>query len=143
MQQINQIMSRDVRVVAPSATVQQAAEQMRKLDVGAMPICDGQKLIGMITDRDIAVRTVADGKDPKTTKVSDVMSSEIVWCFDDDDVQDVARVMGERQIRRIPVVDHDKKLVGIVALADLAEHGDEETKAETLEGVSEDTRARS
>jgi CBS domain-containing protein len=137
VQQINQVMSRDVRVVPPSATLQHAAEQMRSLDVGAMPICDGKKLIGMITDRDIAVRAVADGKDPKTTKVSDVMSAEVVWCFDDDDVTDVARVMGERQIRRIPVVDHDKKLVGIVALKDVAEHADEDTKAETLEGVSE------
>jgi len=140
MQAISKIMSRDVSVVSPSATIRQAAEKMKSLNVGAVPVCDGQKLVGMITDRDIAVRTVADGKDPAQTRVSDVMSGEVVWCFEDASLQEVANQMSERQVRRIPVVNREKKLVGIVSLADLAtsQHA-ADAKAEALEGISEDS----
>jgi len=142
MQPIREIMSRDVKVMNPSSTIRQAAEQMKSLDVGAVPVCDGQKLIGMITDRDIAVRTVAEGKDPAQTKVSDIMSGDVVWCFEDASPQEVAAKMAEHQVRRIPIVSREKKLVGIVALADLAssqQHID--TKAEALEGISERPRS--
>jgi CBS domain-containing protein len=138
MQTIKEIMSRDVRVLPPSATVQQAAEQMRVLDIGSVPVCDGEKLVGMITDRDIAVRAAADGRDPKTTKVADVMSSEVVWCYDDASTDEVSRLMQERQVRRIPIVNRDKQLVGIVSLGNVAtSRDDDETKARTLEGVSQ------
>jgi CBS domain-containing protein len=138
MQNLSEIMTRDVRVIPPSSTVQEAAEQMRQEDVGAIPVCDGRKLIGVITDRDIAVRSSARGQDPKSTRVTDVMSDQVVWCFDDATVSDVARVMQDKQVRRIPVVDRDKQLVGIVALADLATSSvSEGTKSTGLKGVSE------
>lgn len=137
MQPIKEIMTRDVQVLPPSATVQQAAEQMRLLDIGSVPICDGEKLVGMITDRDIAVRVAADGRDPAKTKVSDIMSSQVVRCYDDASSEDVSSLMRERRVRRIPVVNRDEQLVGIVALGNVAmSSGDDETKARTLEGVS-------
>jgi CBS domain-containing protein len=138
MQKLSDIMTRDVQVVPPTCTVQQAAEQMLQLDVGAIPVCDGKKLVGVVTDRDIAVRSSARGQDPKSTKVTDVMSSDVAWCFEDAEVEDVAQTMRDKQLRRIPVVDRAKKLVGIVALADLAASAaPDETKSSGLEGVSE------
>ena len=138
MQKLSDIMTRDVQVVPPTCTVQEAAEQMRKLEVGALPVCDGRKLLGMITDRDIAIRSSAKGQDPKVTKISDVMSSEVAWCFEDASVQDVVRTMQSKEIRRIPIVDREKKLVGIVALADVANsRASDQTKSDGLEGVSE------
>jgi CBS domain-containing protein len=139
MQKLSDIMTRDVQVLAPSSTVQQAAEQMSKLDVGAIPVCDGKKLLGMITDRDIAIRSSAKGQDPKATKVTDVMTAEVAWCFDDASIEDVARTMQSKQIRRLPVVDRNKQLVGIVALADVARSGaSDRIKSDGLEGVSQE-----
>jgi CBS domain-containing protein len=145
MEPISKIMSRDVQVARPDSSVRQVAEQMKSLDVGALPICDGQRLLGMITDRDIALRTVAEGKDPSRTKVSDIMTGEPIWCFEDESTEQVAGKMADHQIRRIPVVSRDKKLVGIVALADIAtSQRSPDTKADALEGISEDSgRARS
>jgi len=99
----------------------------------------------MVTDRDIAIRAVAGDRDPRNTKVSDIMSSEVVWCFDDASTQEVAAKMADHQVRRIPVVDRQKKLVGVVALADLAtSQQDPDTKADAIEGISEDSgRTRS
>ena len=143
--QVSQIMNRNVRVIRPDTNVRQAAQEMKTLDVGALPVCDGQSLLGMITDRDIAIRAVADAKDPQNTRVSDIMSPEVVWCFDDASTEEVAAKMADHQVRRIPIVDRQKKLVGVVALADLAtSQEDSDTKADTIEGVSEDSgRARS
>ena len=138
MQKLSDIMTRDVQVVPPSCTVQEAAQHMRQLDVGAIPVCDGQKLVGMVTDRDIAVRSSAEGRDPKLTKITDVMSSDLTWCFEDASVDEVARTMQEKQVRRIPVVDREKKLVGIVALGDLAtSSAPDQTKSQGVRGVSE------
>jgi CBS domain-containing protein len=134
---VRDIMSTDVRVVSPDVTIQQAAEQMRELDVGSLPVCDGGRLIGMVTDRDIAVRAVARGDDPKRALVRDVMSGELVWCFDDESIEELRRKMRDRAVRRIPVLNRDKALVGIVALADIATQvGDQATKSRALEGVS-------
>jgi CBS domain-containing protein len=140
MQAISQIMQRDVRVVKPSSTVEQVAREMKSLDVGSLPVCDGQKLLGMVTDRDIAIRSVADARDPKKTLVSDIMSTDLVWCFEDASAQEVASKMADHQVRRIPIVDRQKKLVGIVAMADLAtSRHDPDIKADAIEGVSEGT----
>jgi CBS domain-containing protein len=137
MQKLSDIMSRDVQVIPPTGTIQEAAEMMRKLDVGSLPVCDGQKLVGVITDRDIAIRSTAQGQDPKTARINDVMSAEVAWCFEDTQAEEAARTMRDKEIRRIPIVDRDKKLVGIVALADLAKSSSsDETKAEGLQGVS-------
>ncbi|MFC4173206.1 CBS domain-containing protein [Microvirga sp. GCM10011540] len=117
---ISEIMTRNVRVVAPDKTIQEAARLMDEMNVGVLPVCDGRRLRGMITDRDITVRATAAGLPPDTTRVRDVMSDNVWWCFDDDDVDHIVELMSDHQIRRLPVVDHDKHLVGIVALGDLA-----------------------
>jgi CBS domain-containing protein len=119
MQKIKEFMSRDVQVISPDASIREAAQQMLKGNFGMMPVGDGDRMIGAISDRDIAIRAVAAGKDT-ATKVRDVMS-EGIHCVDEDaSVADVARRMSEHQIRRMPVVSADKRLVGIVALGDFA-----------------------
>jgi CBS domain-containing protein len=117
---LKDIMSTEVEIVRPDASIQEAAEKMRSLDVGALPVCDGRRLIGLITDRDITIRATAAGDDPKTTVVRDCLSSEPVYGFEDQDVEDAQTLMEQKQIRRLPVMSRDKELVGIVALGDLA-----------------------
>ena len=134
---LKQIMSTEVEVLNPEATLQQAAERMRRHDIGMLPVCDGTRILGMLTDRDITIRAIAEGSDPKTTRASDVMTSDVCYCYEDDDVKMVAKTMSERQIRRMPVVDREKNLVGIVALADIARHSDERTAGDALEGISQ------
>lgn len=136
-QMIREVMSSDVEVVNPNDTLRDAAEKMRSLNVGPLPVCDGERILGMITDRDIVVRAIALGRDPNTTQVADAMSSGIEYCFDDDNVDDVLRQMRVKQIRRMIVVNRDKKLVGIVALGDLSGEVSEQKVGETLEGISE------
>ncbi|HYC43229.1 MAG TPA: CBS domain-containing protein [Noviherbaspirillum sp.] len=121
MQRISDVMTRDVMSVSPQETIRRAAQMMDELNVGALPVCDGQKLVGMVTDRDITVRAVAAGQSPDSAHVEDVMSGAVHWCFDDQTVDEVMQQMGDTQIRRVPVVDHDtKELIGIVSLGDLA-----------------------
>jgi CBS domain-containing protein len=135
---VKQIMTAKVETARLDMTLKEAAERMRLHDIGMLPVCDGQKIVGAITDRDIAIRATAEGSDPEVTAVSDVMtSSGICFCFEDDDVKDVAAMMRDRQVRRIPVVDREKRLVGIVSLGDIAQHSDERTAGATLEGVSQ------
>ncbi len=134
MQRISEIMTTDVEVVRPEETLRDAARAMADLDVGSLPVCDGRKLIGMITDRDITVRAVAEGKSSDTA-VRDVMTDDVVWCTDTDSVDDVLRQMSDAQIRRIPVVDMNRQLVGIVALGDIALEEDDDVD-ETLRDIS-------
>jgi CBS domain-containing protein len=98
----------------------EAARLMDELNVGVLPVCDGERLLGIITDRDITVRATAAGRNPETVRVREIMTEDVRWCFEDEAVEDVAQMMGDVQIRRIPVVDRNKRLVGIVALGDLA-----------------------
>jgi CBS domain-containing protein len=136
--QLKDIMTHGVEVIHPDATLQQAAQQMRGLDVGPLPVCDGERLVGMLTDRDITVRATAEGRDPKTAKVQDVMTCEAIYAFEDQDVTEAARLMKEHQIRRLVVLNRDKQLVGIVSLGDLAVHTDNRRLAgEVVERVSE------
>jgi len=116
--QAKDVMSPQVEVVRPDSS-SKAAERMKMLDVGA-PVCDGERLVGMITDRDITVEATAQSRDPNGTRVRDIMSPEIIYCFEDQDVEEAARMMQEKQIRRLPVLSRGKELVGIVALGDLA-----------------------
>ncbi|MBA2412516.1 MAG: CBS domain-containing protein [Burkholderiaceae bacterium] len=134
MQTIAEIMTTDVEVVRPEETLRDAARAMADLDVGSLPVCDGKKLIGMITDRDITVRAVAEGKS-SDTPVSEVMTDEVVWCSESDSVDEVLQKMSEAQVRRIPVVDEDRQLVGIVALGDIALEEDDDVD-ETLRDIS-------
>jgi CBS domain-containing protein/osmotically-inducible protein OsmY len=117
---IADVMTRDVRVIQPDRTIRDAARLMDDLNVGVLPVCDGRKLVGMITDRDITVRATAAGLAPGETRVREVMTDEVEWCSEDDDVDEIVETMSRRQIRRLPVVSRDRRLVGIVALGDLA-----------------------
>jgi CBS domain-containing protein len=116
----------------------EAAQKMAALDVGPLPVCTGDKLVGMLTDRDITVRATAEGRDPKTTRVSEVMTPDVLYAFEDQDISEAARLMADHQIRRLVVLNRDKHLVGIVSLGDLAvQTGDVLQAGETLERVSE------
>ena len=136
MQQLKDLMSRDVKVVGPDVTIADAARMMRDGDFGMLPVSDNDRMIGTISDRDIAIRAVAEGKDA-STKVRDVMSEGIAWAYEDDSVEQAAQIMSERQVRRLPVVDRDKRLVGIVALGDFAVDSSEiRPAAEALSEIS-------
>jgi uncharacterized protein (DUF2267 family) len=134
---IADVMTRDVEAVHPEDSLRECAEKMRTLNVGPMPVCDGEKLRGIITDRDIVVRAVSQGMDPNTTRVSQAMTDQVEWCFDDEDIEVAARRMQEDQIRRLLVVDRDKKLVGILSLGDIAQAMGDQKVGETLEAISE------
>ena len=137
MNQISDIMTRDVTCVAPNDSLQRAAQTMAQLDVGALPVWDGRQLIGMVTDRDITVRGVAGGKQVDSTPVSEVMSSEVQCCFEDEQIDAVMEKMRNAQIRRVPVMDRQNRLIGMVSLGDLAMEATNETKVEdTLEDIS-------
>jgi CBS domain-containing protein len=134
---IRDIMTRNVECVWPDDTLQEAALRMKELDVGPMPVCDYDRVVGMLTDRDITVRAVAEGRDPRSTRVRDVMTRNVVSCSEDDAVEEAARLMQERQIRRLLVLDRDKRLIGIVSLGDLAAEAEDPYRmAEVLQDVS-------
>ena len=133
---VSDVMTRDVQTVSPDTTAQEAANFMLREDAGSMPVSDGDRLIGMITDRDIAVRGVAKGYGPETP-VRDLMTDEIICAREDDDVEDVASKMSNAQVRRMPVIDENERLCGIVSLGDLAREADNDSADRALEGVSE------
>ncbi len=133
---ISECMTKDVRVADPEQTIQAAARMMAQLDAGVLPVGDDDRLVGMITDRDIAVRGIAEGKGPDA-KVRDVMSSEVKYCFEDEKVDDVLRNMGDIQLRRLPVLNREKRLVGIVSIGDLATNGEKARAGEALGGISQ------
>jgi CBS domain-containing protein len=133
---IGNVMSRDVQLIKPDDTIRSAAALMKKIDAGLLPVTENDKLVGMITDRDIAIRGVAEGKGPDA-KVRDAMSPEVKYCFEDEDVTHVAENMAELQVRRLPVMNRDKRLVGIVSLADLAIEGSLPKTAKALHGISQ------
>lgn len=120
MPTVSEIMSTDVQVIGPEETLQRAAQMMDQLNVGSLPVCAGDQLLGMVTDRDITIRGTAAGLVPQEACVSDVMSADVQWCTEDQDTEEVMRVMGDAQVRRLPVISIDRKLVGIVSIGDLA-----------------------
>lgn len=134
---ISDCMTREVRVVNPQQTVQEAARMMSDLDAGVLPVGENDRLVGMITDRDIAIRGVCAGKGPDA-RVADVMTQDVKYCFEDEDIEHVARNMGDLQVRRLPVMSRDKRLVGIVTLGDIASgrRTDKETVGEALGSIS-------
>jgi CBS domain-containing protein len=135
MTAISEVMTRDVTVVCPADSMQRAAQLMAEWNVGILPVCDGTRLVGMVTDRDIAVRGVAAGKAVESTRVSEVMSDKVYWLFEDQRVGEALQEMGDAQIRRIPVVNRDMQLVGIVSLGDLATR-DQTNVQDALEEIS-------
>ncbi len=141
---VNEIITHDPEVIRPETALIEAAQKMKSLDIGMLPICDGDRLVGVITDRDITVRGVAQGYDPKTARVQEVMTPEVIYCFDDEDVKEAAKKMEEKKVRRLPVLNREKRLVGIVSLGDLAVRtGKEKLAGEVLERVSEPGHPRS
>lgn len=133
-----EIMTRDVQVIAPDATVAEAAQLMKEQDVGGLPVCDGDRLTGFVTDRDITIGAVAANKNPSECNVADVMCDDVYWCYEDQDVHEAGKLMRDKQIRRLMVLDRNKRLVGIASLGDLAVGaGDDTFAGNVLESVSE------
>jgi CBS domain-containing protein len=132
---VAECMTRDVEITSPDQTIQEAARCMAEIDAGVLPVAQNDRLVGMITDRDIAVRAVADGKGCDA-KVGEVMSREVRYCFEDDDSEDVLRNMGEQQLRRMPVLSRDKRLVGIISLSDCTADGREACAGEALHEIA-------
>ena len=137
---VKDVMTRDVEVVAPTARLDEAAAKMRALNIGSLPVCDGERLVGMLTDRDIAVRSTAQSQHPGTVTVRAVMTPDAVYCFEDQDVAEAAEVMKQHEIRRLVVLDRGKKLAGIVAVDALAVEARAEVRAgEAVRGAAQPT----
>ena len=136
MKTIQDVMTRDVLVVKPGQPISEAAALMASADVGSLPVSEDERLVGMLTDRDVALRAVAKGLGPDTP-VREVMTAQIKYCHDDEDVSAVAANMASLGVRRLPVVDRDKRLVGIVALSNIAQSGDKQASESLLEGVAQ------
>lgn len=143
MRQVKDVMTPQAEVVSPDATVEDAAVTMKTLDIGVLPVCDEDGLVGILTDRDVVVRVVAEKRDPKAVRVGEAMTPNIVYCFEDDDLSRAASLLAEHQIRRLPVLSRDRNLVGIVSLGDLAvqEEGGP-MAADALENISQPSRPR-
>ncbi len=140
---LKQIMTQDVEVIRPEDTLQTAAQKMRDRDIGLLPVCDGQKLIGMLTDRDITVRAIAEGMKPTDHIGRELVTQPAIYCYDDDDVKEAAKMMEKNQVRRLAVLRrNDKHLVGMVSTADLAMNTDEKLSGQVLQKVSEPADGR-
>jgi CBS domain-containing protein len=133
---VSEVMTRDVQLIEPAQTIRDAAKMMAELDAGIMPVREGDRLVGMITDRDIAVRAVAEGKGPDTP-VREVMTDDVKYCYEDEDTEDVARNMADIQVRRLPVLNQDKRLVGIISLGDMAVSDGSERVGDAVAGISQ------
>ena len=139
--QVNEIMTRGPRTVTADTNVRETARLMQQDDVGMLPVVAGDRLVGVVTDRDLAIRVVADGRDPNACKVRDVMSADVRTCRENDDVDDVMDLMGREQVRRVPIVDDRGALVGVVAQADVVLQAKSDRKAEkTVEKISKPAR---
>jgi len=139
--QLREIMTRQVHAIPPETSLRHAAQKMKSWDVGSLLVYQNDKLVGVITDRDIAVRAVAEGQDPDFCCVGDTMTPGLIYCYEDEDTSNAARLMEQKQIRRLPVMNREKRLVGIVSLGDLAiRHGDADMSQEVREQVSRPTQ---
>jgi len=143
MQYVRDVMTPQAEVISPDATAENAAGVMRALDIGVLPVCDEEGLVGILTDRDLVVRVLAEKRDPKAVRVGEAMTPNIVYCFEDDEVSRAASLLTDHQIRRLPVLNRTRQLVGVVSLGDLALHGEDRTvSSEVLEEVSQPGRPR-
>lgn len=137
MTKVKDVMSTNFKFMAPDSPVSKVAQQMRDLDCGFMPLAENDKMIGMITDRDITIRAVAEGKDPAKVMARDIMTEKTFYCYDDQDVEEVCNNMGEIQVRRLPVVNREKRLVGIVSMGDLAQAASRPNIGQTVQQITE------
>jgi len=136
MAQIKDVMSQNYKFMAPDSPVAEVAQAMRDMDCGFMPLAENDKMIGMITDRDITIRAVAEGMDISNTPARDVMTAKTFYCYDDQDVEEVCNNMGEIQVRRLPVVNREKRLVGIVSMGDLAQSASRPNVGQTQQQIT-------
>ena len=136
---VSEVMSRDVQIARPQDSIRSVAQRMTQIDVGSLPICDGETLAGIVTDRDIVIRVVGEGRSFETP-VADVMTAKVEYCLEDDELDDAADKMAEAQVRRLPVLNRDNRLVGVLALGDVALKVKDSTAGETLEDISEPAR---
>lgn len=134
---IKDIMTKNVTFIKPSTPLQEAASIMRDKDIGALPVGENDRLVGIITDRDIVVRALTENTDLKAKTVAQAMSPHCYYCFEDESLEDLSKNMGKNQVRRLPVLNRDRRLVGIVALGDLSRKGQKETAAEALTAISQ------
>jgi CBS domain-containing protein len=135
---VKQIMSRNVASVTPSTPISRAAEKMRELDIGFLPVLEHERVEGALTDRDITIRSVATGRDTRLEPVSEIMTPAVVYCYEDEEIEDVGRQMQEKEVRRILILDRQEKLVGVVSLGDIAKTtGKTELAGETLGEIAE------
>jgi CBS domain-containing protein len=135
---VDALMTRNAECTRPDAALQQAADRMNALDVGSLPVCDDDRLVGVLTDRDIVLRSVSKGHDPRTHCVRDAMTRDVVFCFEDDDITKVADLMRQKRVRRLPVLNRQRRLTGVIALGDLAvESGVAPLAEHALKGISE------
>ena len=134
---LREIMTSNVEVIHPDDTLQIAAEKMRDRDIGFLPVCDGDRLTGVLTDRDLITRALADGMDSKAMLGRDLVTSPAIYCFEDQSVDEAAKLMHDNQIRRLVILSRDKRMVGVVSLGDLAVSADDKLSSEVLQSVSE------
>jgi CBS domain-containing protein len=137
---IRELMKKDVTLVSPDSTVREAALKMKEHDIGVLPVCGNDKLVGLVTDRDLVIRAVAENRECLQTQIKDVMTSPIIYCFEDQDAEEIARIMEVKQIRRLVVLDRNKRLVGIVSVDDLARN--QALAGEVLSQVTESMHRR-
>jgi CBS domain-containing protein len=136
--QVADVMSRNIEIITPDISLMDAANKMKKLDCGFLPIGENDRLVGMITDRDITIRAIADGKNPKKTTVRDAMTEDVKYCFESDDIKNAGKIMSENQIRRLVVLNKDKRAVGVCSIGDLVVKSHEnEFAGEILEHISQ------
>jgi CBS domain-containing protein len=136
---VRDIMSPDVETIRSALSVKSAAEHMAKFGIGYLPVVDRGRLVGIVTDRDITCRVVADDRDPKTTKIAEIMSKGVAYCFDDDELTEAIHLMETNRVRRLPVLDRKEHLAGIISLSDVARHAPHHLTAEILDAVTRDT----
>ena len=138
---LREIMSDHVEVIHPDDSLQTAAEKMRDRDIGFLPVCDGDRLIGVLTDRDLITRALADGLEPKALLGRDLVTSPAIYCFDDQSIEEAAKLMHDNQIRRLVVLSRDKQMVGVISLGDLAMTASDKLTGDVLQSVSEPVSA--
>jgi CBS domain-containing protein len=136
-QKIRDVMTRDVECARPDMLLPEAAERMKSLDIGSLPVCEGRKVVGIVTDRDLAIRGIAEGRDVRQTRVADLMSRDVVSVAEDDDLEKAQKLMHDRQVRRLPVLNASGELAGYLAMAKVADAADTEQAGRVLKGVSQ------
>ena len=135
---VTEIMSRNVECIDPDTSIKDAAAKMRALDVGFLPVCEGDQVLGSLTDRDITIRHVADGQNPYRVKARDIMTPDALYCVEDQEVEEVGRYMQEHEVRRVLILDRERRLVGVVSLGDLSKAaGEQQLAGETLKEIAE------